>query len=281
MEAFVDRLGLHTVCESARCPNQDFCFKSGTATFMILGDVCTRRCTFCAVGKGMPLPLDPLEPAHLARAVKKLALGHVVITSVTRDDLQDEGASQFARAVEAIRDLDANIKTEVLVPDFGGNEGALKIVVESSPAVLAHNLETVPRLYGEVRPGARYQRSLTLLRRAKMLASGLLTKSGIMLGLGETQAEVVDLMRDLRDTGCDVMTIGQYLQPSLKHHPLVRYAPPQEYATYRHIGLEMGFKSIVAGPLVRSSFRAAAVHEELVGSPARLLAGTISRCGTT
>jgi len=257
MSRLMRGLKLHTVCESAMCPNRTKCFAEGTATFMILGDVCTRNCTFCAVNKGNPLPLDPQEPEHVVDAVSKLGLRYVVITSVTRDDLPDGGASHFAQTIGAIRKYDSNIKVEALVPDFKGSLAALQAVVEAHPAVLNHNVETVSRLYPEVRPQAEYQRSLTLLEQTKLLDSTLLTKSGIMLGLGEDRQEVIDVMADLRAVGCDVLTIGQYLQPSFKHHRLVRYVTPVEFAEYQKLGEEMGFNSVVTGPLVRSSFHAA------------------------
>ena len=262
--AVLDRMGrlmrglkLHTVCESAMCPNRTKCFAEGTATLMILGDICTRNCTFCAVNKGNPFPPDPQEPEHVVDAVSKLGLHYVVITSVTRDDLPDGGASHFAQTIGAIRKYDNNIKVEALVPDFKGSLSALQAVIETHPAVLNHNIETVPRLYSEVRPKADYQRSLTLLEQAKLFDSALLTKSGLMLGLGEDRQEVIEVMTDLRAVGCDVLTIGQYLQPSFKHYLLVRYVAPEEFAEYQRLGEEMGFNSVVAGPLVRSSFHAA------------------------
>ena len=250
-------LQLHTVCESARCPNRTKCFTEGTATFMILGDVCTRNCTFCAVNKGKPFPLDSQEPEHVVDAVGKLGLHYVVITSVTRDDLPDGGASHFSQTIGAIHKYDTNIKVEALVPDFKGCLSALQTVIDACPTVLNHNVETVPRLYPEVRPQAKYQRSLELLEQTKLLDSELLTKSGLMLGLGEERQEVIEVMANLREVGCDVLTIGQYLPPSLKHHMLVRYVPPEEFAEYQHLGKEMGFTSVIAGPLVRSSLHAA------------------------
>lgn len=266
MNGLMGGLGLHTVCESARCPNRMACFAGSTATFLILGDVCTRHCAFCAIKNGQPLEVDPAEPERIVSAVKKLGLKYVVITSVTRDDLPDGGAAHFAAVIGAIRAYDPSIPVEVLIPDFGGSLHALLTVVEGSPAVLNHNLETVPRLYGEARPEADYRRSLELLRQAKVLDARLLTKSGIMLGLGETKEEVVELMRDLRKAGCDILTIGQYLQPSLRHHEVLRYAPPEEYEEYQATGLAMGFASVVAGPLVRSSFHASQAHASVVAA---------------
>lgn len=254
-------LKLHTICESARCPNRTECFAQGTATFMILGDICTRNCTFCAVKHGKPEAPDPEEPEHIVSAVKKLGLRYVVITSVTRDDLPDGGASQFAQIIKALRAYDSNILVEVLVPDFRGWLPAWQIVIDASPDVLNHNVETVPRLYLEVRPGANYQRSLELSRRAKL--NGLLTKSGLMLGLGENRQEIIEVMADLREAGCDLMTIGQYLQPSLKHHEVVRYVTPAEFAQYEVIARKMGFLGVASGPLVRSSFNAIDFYNEV------------------
>ena len=253
-------LKLHTVCESAQCPNRAECFAEGTATFMILGDICTRNCTFCAVKKGMPLPPDPQEPEHVVTAVKKLGLQYVVITSVTRDDLTDGGAFHFAQTIEAIRQYDASIMVETLVPDFKGSLSALQTVIDACPAVLNHNVETVPRLYHEVRPKANYQQSLELLKQAKLLNNGLLTKSGLMLGLGETRQEVIEVMADLRQVSCDLLTLGQYLQPSLRHHKVVRYVSPEEFEEYQNTGKGMGFVSVISGPLVRSSFHAAEAY---------------------
>jgi len=253
-------LKLHTVCESARCPNRTECFAEGTATFMILGNICTRNCTFCAVKHGRPQAPDPQEPDHTVQAVARLGLRYVVITSVTRDDLPDDGSSQFARTIRAIHEYDANVPVEVLIPDFQGSASALQTVVDASPAVLNHNIETVPRLYSEVRPQAEYRRSLDLLRRAKVLDSSLLTKSGLMLGLGESREEVIEVMADLRQAGCDLLTAGQYLQPSLEHHKLVRYIRPEEFEEYRIVGEKLGFVSVMSGPLVRSSFHAAEMY---------------------
>jgi lipoyl synthase len=229
-------LKLHTVCESARCPNRTECFSEGTATFMILGDVCTRNCTFCAVRHGNPQTPDPQEADHVMQAVDRLGLRYVVVTSVTRDDLSDGGASLFAETIRAIRKYDSNIAIEVLVPDFQGSVSSLQTVIAASPAVLNHNIETVPRLYSEVRPQAEYQRSLELLKQARLLNDTLLTKSGLMLGLGESREEVVEVMADLRQAGCDLLTIGQYLQPSLGHHRLIRYVHPEEFEELRIVG---------------------------------------------
>ena len=257
MRRLTHDLQLHTVCESAHCPNRPDCFGRGTAAFIILGDICTRQCTFCGVKKGRPQNPDPQEPQHIVEAIDALNLNYVVVTSVTRDDLLDGGAAQFARTVRAIHDNSCEIAVEILIPDFGGSRSTLETVVSAQPAVLNHNLETVPRLYPEVRPQAEYRRSLDVLSTGKLLDNNLLTKSGIMLGLGESQQEVIELMTDLREAGCDVLTIGQYLPPSRKHRELVRYVSPQEFMEYEDIGRDMGFASVFSGPLVRSSFHAA------------------------
>ena len=262
MHGLLDGLKLHTICQSALCPNIGKCFTAGTATFLILGDVCTRRCTFCAVKKGLPEPVDEAEPEHLLEAVQKLGLSYVVITSVTRDDLPDGGASQFARTVARLRENAADIMVEVLVPDFRGSEEAIRMVVESGPQVFNHNVETVPRLYPEVRTGADYARSLELLYLVKKLDPKIATKSGLMLGLGESAEEVVEVMRDLREANCDLLTIGQYLQPSAKHHPVIRFVPPEEFAEYETIGREVGFAEVASSPLVRSSYRAAELFDK-------------------
>ena len=253
-------LKLHTICESARCPNCTECFRRATATFMILGDICTRDCTFCAVKRGSPLSPDPQEPEHIVTAVDKLGLRYVVVTSVTRDDLPDGGASQFAHTVKAIREYDPHIMVEVLIPDFRGSISALQTVIDASPTVLNHNIETVPRLYPEVRPKADYHHSIELLRQSKLLNNSILTKSGFMLGLGEVRQEVIELMADIRQAGCDFLTIGQYLQPSLRHHKVMKFVPPEEFEEYGNIGKQLGFRQVVSGPLVRSSFHAAETY---------------------
>jgi lipoic acid synthetase len=257
----IDNLTLHTVCQEARCPNIYECWSNRTATFMIAGDVCTRRCGFCAVSKGAPKPLDPNEPLHVAEAVRTLNLQHAVITSVNRDDHADGGASHFAATIRSVRAVNPNCKVEVLIPDFEGNDEALDIVLDAQPDVLNHNTETVPRLYRRVRPHARYHEwTMKLLRRAaerrEIEQRGMLTKSGIMVGLGETKEEVIETMRDLRAGSCDVLTIGQYLQPSERRLPVERFYTPHEFAEFKRIGLEMGFKYVESGPLVRSSYHA-------------------------
>ena len=257
MRRLTHHLELHTVCESAHCPNRPDCFSRGTAAFMILGDTCTRHCTFCGVKKGGPEDPDPQEPQHIVDAISALRLRYVVVTSVSRDDLPDGGAAQFAETIRAIHDYNRAIAVEVLIPDFGGSRSALETVLSARPVVLNHNLETVPRLYPEVRPQAEYRRSLEILSRGRLLGDNLLTKSGIMLGLGESQQEVIELMTDLRQAGCDVLTIGQYLPPSRKHRELARYISPEKFVEYQNIGKDMGFVSVFSGPLVRSSFHAA------------------------
>ena len=260
MKNLISRLNLHTICESARCPNIGECFSRKTATFLILGDVCTRNCAFCAVKKGRPVPLDKKEPQSVFEAVQALGLRYVVITSVTRDDLDDGGASQFAKVVKALHEHKDHITIEVLIPDFGGSFKALTSVVKSGPHVINHNIETVPRLYRKVRPEAVYNRSLNLLKKVKHIDPTTITKSGLMVGLGETMNEVVDVMNDLRKADCDLITIGQYLQPSSKHHPVLEFVFPEKFFQYKHIGMEMGFAGVASAPLVRSSFRAAELY---------------------
>ena len=256
VKSILDGAELHTVCEEARCPNLGECFCSGTATFLILGRICTRNCGFCAVEHGVPASPDKTEPEKVAQAVQKMGLQYVVITSVTRDDLIDGGASLFAKTIQAIRALNPKIKVEVLIPDFQGNPSSLNAVLKEYPDVLNHNMETISRLYPQVRPQADYERSLHLLRKSKELHPHILTKSGFMLGLGETREEVLELLRDLRDIGCDFLTIGQYLQPRPDRLPVVRFIPPEEFEEYKRIGEEMGFRAVASGPFVRSSFHA-------------------------
>lgn len=252
----IDELSLNTVCKEANCPNKMECFNRSTATFMILGRVCTRNCTFCNVTKGEPETVDSEEPRKVALAVSKLKLKHAVITSVTRDDLKDGGAAHFAEVVKEIQRLGQAITVEVLIPDFDGDEAALEKVIESKPDIINHNIETVPELYSKVRPMAIYERSLALLKAVKDKDKTILTKSGIMLGLGESEAAVINVMKDLRSIGCDIITIGQYLAPSINHHPVIEYVHPDMFEKYKHIGLDLGFKNVVSGPLVRSSYHA-------------------------
>jgi len=260
MEELLHGLSLHTICESALCPNAAECFSRKTATFLILGDVCTRHCSFCAVKKGQPLPVDDKEPQHLLEAVEELNLSYVVVTSVTRDDLSDGGASQFVKTINMLHQKRKGVVVEVLVPDFGGSVEALEAVVGAHPEVVNHNLETVPRLYSAVRPEADYSRSLKLLSMVKKLGPNMVTKSGLMLGLGETKEEVVKVMEGLRGINCDLLTIGQYLQPSPEHHPVVRFISPEEFSHYGDIGRDMGFVEVAFAPLVRSSFKAAELY---------------------
>ncbi len=256
LKDMVTRLRLHTVCESAACPNVGECWNRRTATFMILGNVCTRRCGFCAVGKGAPLAVDYDEPRRVAEACSLLGLRYAVITSVNRDDRKDGGAELFAMTIEAIRERIPGCKVEVLVPDFQGSYAAMDIVMNAHPDVLNHNTETVPRLYRQVRLGARYQRSLDMLRYAKQVRPHIPTKSGLMLGLGETENELLQVMQDLNNHHVDILTLGQYLRPSAKHLPVLRYIPQPEFDAYRRAGMAMGFAHIEAGPLVRSSYHA-------------------------
>jgi lipoic acid synthetase len=256
----IEGLNLHTVCQEAKCPNIFECWSDRTATFMLGGDICTRHCGFCAVGKGAPGALDSQEPKNVATAVRHLNLAHTVITSVNRDDLPDGGAAHWAETIREVRALVPDCKIEVLIPDFNGDEAALNTVLEARPDVLNHNTETIARLYRRVRPDADYQQSLTLLRRAAARRDRdqpeLLTKSGIMVGLGETFDEVVELMKDLRSVSCDIMTIGQYLQPHARRLPVERYVTPEEFDRWRLTGLEMGFQHVQSSPLTRSSYHA-------------------------
>ncbi len=259
MGRLLDELSLRTVCQEALCPNLTECFSRGTATFMILGDVCTRGCRFCAVKRGQPEPIDPSEPERVAAAAARLGLRHLVVTAVTRDDLRDGGAAQFAATVEAVRRELPECPVELLVPDFGGSCSAMDLVLGARPDVLNHNLETVPRLYRGVRPGANYRRSLALLAYAKSRSPQVVTKSGLILGLGEGGAEVYRVLHDLRRARCDLVTLDQYLQPTARQLPVARYLSPEEFTGYEESGAELGFASVLAGPLVRSSYRAEAV----------------------
>ncbi len=254
--ATVRELGLHTVCQEARCPNIGECWGHRTATFMLLGDTCTRNCGFCAVTHGRPLAVDPAEPLRVASAVARLGLRHVVVTSVNRDDLADGGAAHFAATARAIKRLLPGCRVEVLVPDFQGNLASVAEVVASPIDVFNHNLETVPRLYRRVRAGARYARSLAVLEAAHGGRDRLLTKTGLMLGLGETQEELASVFRDLHSIGCDILTLGQYLRPSGEHLPVERYVPPEEFTALGAEALALGFRHVEAGPLVRSSYHA-------------------------
>jgi lipoic acid synthetase len=260
LKALISDLKLHTVCESAACPNVGECWNRRTATFMILGNVCTRRCGFCAVQKGAPLAVDYDEPRRVAEAVAIMGLDYAVVTSVNRDDRKDGGAELFAQVLEAIRARVPGCKVEVLVPDFQGSHAAMQTVMNARPDVLNHNTETVPRLYRQVRLGARYERSLDMLQYAKELAPGTPVKSGLMLGLGELNEEVLQVMQDLRDHKVDILTLGQYLRPSPKHLPIVRYVPPAEFDELKRAGMKMGFAHVEAGPLVRSSYHADDSH---------------------
>ncbi len=251
--------GLHTVCEEAHCPNIGECWHHGTATFMIMGDTCTRACTYCNVNHGTPLPLDPNEPGKLAAAVEAMALEYVVVTSVDRDDLPDYGAGHFADTIRSIHAKRPQCRVEVLIPDFQGLEAPLRTVLDAQPNVLNHNTETVPRLYRVARPGGKYERALELLDRARRWAPTIPTKTGLMVGLGETPEEVVEVLKDLRQVDCQILTIGQYLRPSLAHIPMDRYYTPDEFREFKRIALDLGFGHVESGPLVRSSYHA---HEQ-------------------
>ena len=267
LKQLVTELKLHTVCESAACPNIGDCWNRRTATFMILGNMCTRRCGFCAVQKGAPLEVDYDEPRRVAEAVERMGLRFAVITSVNRDDQADGGAGVFAATIRAIRARVPGCGVEVLVPDFQGSHAAMDIVLDAAPDVLNHNTETVPRLYKQVRLGARFERSLEMLQYAKARRPEIPTKSGLMLGLGETLEEVRETMVSLRGHGVDIVTLGQYLRPSVKHLPIVRYVPVEEFAALKEFGTELGFRHVESGPLVRSSF-----HADEAVKPAEMLA---------
>ena len=264
LKNLVESERLHTVCQSACCPNIGECWQARTATFMVLGNTCTRDCRFCAVPSccgsfraSRPLPVDEDEPRRVAEAVKLLGLRHAVITSVTRDDLPDGGAHIFARIIQLIHEILPGCAVEVLIPDFQGCADSLRSVIEASPDILNHNIETVPRCYPILRPQAIYTRSIELLRQAKIITPAIRTKSGMMVGVGESWSELKQAMADLRSVGCDILTIGQYLAPSANHHPIARYYTPKEFVQLKEIGLEMGFSHVESGPLVRSSYHAA------------------------
>jgi lipoic acid synthetase len=263
MRQLLSQHHLNSVCQSARCPNIAHCFSKNTVTFMILGDVCTRNCLFCGVTKGLPRTPDPEEAARIAEAVVSLKLRHAVITSVTRDDLRDGGADHFVKVVEESRVRNSYTVLELLIPDFQGCHTALKAVVDSKPDIIGHNMETVPRIFRQVRKEADFQRSLALLGRVKDLQGSMLTKSGFMVGLGETREEVTALLAMLRDAGCDIVTIGQYLRPSSVQMPVIEYIPPSTFEQYREKAMEMGFKAALSGPLVRSSFNASELLDSI------------------
>jgi lipoic acid synthetase len=268
LKGLMRELKLHTVCEEARCPNIGECWHHGTATFMILGEVCTRACAYCAVAHGRPAPLDVSEPARVANAIRALGLSYVVVTSVDRDDLEDGGASMFAETVRLAREI-PDCRIEVLIPDFQGSEAALRTVLAARPDVLNHNTETVPRLYRMARSGGRYTRTLELLDRARRFAPSIPTKTGLMVGLGEELSELAAVFRDLREVGCSILTIGQYLRPTPAHAPMTRYYHPDEFRDLKRLALDLGFVHVESGPLVRSSYHAhetadafaAAAHE--------------------
>ncbi|RQD71041.1 MAG: lipoyl synthase [Tindallia sp. MSAO_Bac2] len=263
MQAMVKDLSLHTVCQEANCPNVGECFENRTATFMIMGDVCTRGCRFCAVGKGEVPVLDQEEPRHVAEAVRELQLKHAVITSVTRDDLSDGGAAHFAKTIKTVRKMNPGTSIEVLIPDLKGDEAALDTILEEKPEILNHNIETVPSLYEKVRPGADFQRSVQLLKRVKEKDTSILSKTGIMVGLGETPEEMEEVMEILAEINCDILTIGQYLQPSSEHLPVEEFVTPEQFELYREQGLKKGISFVESGPFIRSSYNAARAMEVL------------------
>jgi lipoyl synthase len=269
LKALMRELKLHTVCEEAQCPNIGECWNHGTATFMILGDVCTRACAYCAVSHGRPAAVDAAEPARVADAIRTLDLNYVVITSVDRDDLEDGGASIFADTIRETRARVPACRIEVLIPDFQGNESALRAVLDARPDVLNHNTETVPRLYRMARSGGRYPRTLELLDRSRRYAPDIPTKSGLMVGLGEERDELVATIQDLRDVGCGILTIGQYLRPSAGHAPMVRYYHPDEFADLKRVALALGFVHVESGPLVRSSYHAHETADAYAAAAAR------------
>ncbi|HLZ33512.1 MAG TPA: lipoyl synthase [Nitrospira sp.] len=254
IKQIVDRLKLHTICEEARCPNRWECWNSRTATFLILGDICTRRCHYCSVATGRPVAVDHREPQRVAEAVQALGLRHAVITSVNRDELADGGAAVFAETIRTTKRLNPHCTIEVLIPDFEGNEAALAMVCAENPDILNHNIETVRRLFPSIRPQGKYQRSIELLSQAKQ--QGMTTKSGLILGMGETLDEARDVMRDLRTVHCDIITIGQYLQPTREHLPVARFYDPAEFACLKDEGIALGFAHVESGPLIRSSYHA-------------------------
>jgi lipoic acid synthetase len=262
----LEKYQLNTVCTSAHCPNTGECFAQGTATFLIMGDVCTRSCRFCAVPDGKPLPLERTEPERIAAATREMGLQHVVVTSVTRDDLEDGGAAHFLAVISELKRLTPRITVEVLVPDFMGREQSIRTVVDAGPDVFNHNVETVPSLYPEVRPQASYRLSLAVLKLARQFGPRTLTKSGLMVGLGESKEEIESVMTDLRRVDCDILTIGQYLAPSQEHLPVVEFIEPAEFDRYRRLGRKMGFRAIASGPFVRSSHNANEVKMEALST---------------
>jgi len=265
LRELIDDPSVHTVCESAKCPNIGECYSKKIATFMILGDVCTRHCRFCGVSKGLPHPIDRTEPKRVAKAAKKMELNYVVVTSVTRDDLSDKGAGQFAGTINEIKSEIPNAKVEALIPDMGANESFIGKVIDAGPVILNHNVEMVPRLYESIRPGSDYTVSLKVLEVSKRIGKNIATKSGFMLGLGETEAEVHGMLRDLASVGCDIVTIGQYLRPSQNEAEVVEYVRLETFERYKSFGLKLGFKHIEASPFARSSYNADRVSKTALG----------------
>jgi len=276
MRRLMNGLHLNTICESACCPNRYECFAQKTATFLILGDTCTRSCRFCCVKKGRPASPDPAEPANIVRAVARLGLQYAVITSVNRDDLPDGGASHYKAVIDAVHFHDPAILIEILIPDFSGCDAALELVATSGISVLNHNVETVPRLYAKIRPEADYRRSISLLRRAHEIRPGLLTKSGLMLGLGETREEILEVMEHLKSAECSMLTLGQYLRPSSSHYEMSRFVGPEEFVYYRNEGEKMGFTHVVSGPNVRSSYHASSAFRGASDAHSNIASAAIS-----
>ncbi len=262
VRSLLEKYNLNTVCDAAHCPNMGECFNLNTATFMVLGTQCTRNCKFCAVSKNDPEKVDPLEPVHVAQGAKELGLNYVVITSVTRDDLSDGGADHFAKTIRAIKEITPNTKVEVLIPDFAGDLDALKVVVDARPDVIAHNVETVPALYEQMRPMANYQQSLDVVANIKKLDKDMITKSGMMLGVGETKDQILQVFDDLVDIKCDLLSIGQYLAPSKEHHPVLEYVTPAQFDEYKVIAEQKGILSVASSPLTRSSHLASVLYKE-------------------
>jgi lipoic acid synthetase len=267
IRSMIDKGRLHTVCQEANCPNQFECFSAHTATFLILGSTCTRNCTFCNIEGGNPGPVDSDEPRRVAEAAARMGLRYVVVTSVTRDDLEDGGAEHFAKTIQALQETISGVQVEVLIPDFQGGRVALETVLAARPNVLNHNMETVRRLYPTVRPQADYDRSLALLERVSMINPAIPAKSGIMLGLGETEEEVRQVIGDIHNTGCRMLTIGQYLQPTAKHHPVVDFITPEAFEEWRAFALDTGFKKVASGPFVRSSYHAGEMFTSALQTP--------------
>lgn len=280
VEEMMRSKNLHTVCESARCPNLPECWNKKVATFMILGNTCTRSCGFCAIRVGRGEDVDPLEPLNVAMTAKKMGMKHVVVTSVTRDDLADQGCAQFAKTISMLHKHLPHTVVEVLTPDFQGRKDLLQVVCDAEPEIFNHNIETIERLHTVVRPQAKYERTMGVLKNVKEINPNIYTKSGLMLGLGETKAEVVRVLKDLRSAGCDAVTLGQYLRPTLKHLPVVRFVHPDEFREYEELGHELGFIFVAAGPFIRSSYNAIGLSEKVMAGRLRAAEAALATAGT-